>query len=210
MASVTPADVGPYLDLESQFWQAVSAAITTVLHADKSLVEQYRARLGSSSPYERLLALHDDPLDVAAMLANVTITNEIRARYDEMQSLLYEKPAANSQHLPTTNFPITQEGLAELLKTLGYVPVNGSAQQRTIIWERPEYEDDTQVNLPRLITIQAPNFHSDEFPEPVYDRHYVIDLLMSLGGTSLWRALRAAIMRGSEARPDLERFGKRN
>lgn len=161
--------------------------------------------LANASPYERLLALHDDPLDVAASLADVLVTDEIRARYDEMQRRHDNELPSDSYRLPKTNSPVTQEQLSDLLKTLGYVSVEESRQRRTVIWQRPEYEDDAQVNLPRLITIESPNFCSAEFAEPVYDRHYVIDLLTNLGGASLWRALRGTIMRGLEARPDFKR-----
>src|SRR5215218_8727428 len=119
MASVSPADIGPHLDIENRFWQAVKAALSTVLNADLSLAEEYRTKLASSPPYERLLALHDDALEVAAMLAGVSITNEIRCQYEEMQSHLLRERVSDPGQLPRTNFPVPPERLTELLSTFG-------------------------------------------------------------------------------------------
>ena len=40
-----------------------------VFHADPGLVEQFRRKLADASPLERALVLHEDPLYVAADLA---------------------------------------------------------------------------------------------------------------------------------------------
>jgi len=55
-----------------------------ILLVDGDLASQYRRQLESASTYEKLLALHDDPIDVAATLAGISLTEEHLARYDEM------------------------------------------------------------------------------------------------------------------------------
>jgi hypothetical protein len=161
-----------------------------VLNADDKLARQYQEALADSSPYERLLALHDSPLEIAAMLADVPVTDDIRARYDELQARLRAEASVDTARLPKTNYPVTRQQLSNILSTLGYAPVQGADDQFQI-WERPEYKEEAPVNLPRLITVPAPGFRANQFLESVYDRSFVIDLLTSIGGASLWRTLRS-------------------
>ena len=61
-------------DLESHFWEAVRNALS-ILDADTVLADDYRARLKNAPSAERLLALHEDPIDVAATLAGISLTD---------------------------------------------------------------------------------------------------------------------------------------
>src|ERR1700761_5233619 len=98
MTSLTQADQTDIQLLEDRFWQALRLTFSRVFLTDVEPVEEYRASLSSSSPYERLLALHDDPLDVAAVLLGVKLTPEITERYDAVMKTLISD--ADIQTLP--------------------------------------------------------------------------------------------------------------
>jgi hypothetical protein len=86
MTIVEPADFEEYEFLERRFWETLRQTFTRVLNLSIEPVDEYRASLLHSPFYERVLALHDDPLDVAAILAEITITPEILARYEALLS----------------------------------------------------------------------------------------------------------------------------
>jgi hypothetical protein len=71
MTIVEPADFEEYEFLERRFWETLRQTFTRVLNLSIEPVDEYRASLLHSPVYERVLALHDDPLDVAAILESV-------------------------------------------------------------------------------------------------------------------------------------------
>jgi uncharacterized membrane protein YeaQ/YmgE (transglycosylase-associated protein family) len=86
MTSIDPSNLEEYERLESMFWRTLRQTFIRVLDTGTEAVDYYRESLFKSSPYERLLALHDDPLDVAAVLAGVTLTPDIISRYEALLS----------------------------------------------------------------------------------------------------------------------------
>lgn len=88
MSSIDPQSSSLLPELESRFWTVLRDALEEVLGADGELADQYQHQLESASLHERLLALHEDPIDVAAMLAAIPLTEEDLLRYDEMTGRL--------------------------------------------------------------------------------------------------------------------------
>lgn len=71
MPSVDPMNPGNdiWSTVETDYWRIVGRTLDKVFHADPGLVEQFRRKLADASPLERALVLHEDPLYVAADLA---------------------------------------------------------------------------------------------------------------------------------------------
>src|SRR5258708_6119308 len=86
MTAIGPADWEQYEPFQRRFWDLVRQTFIRVLDTSTEPIDEYRASLSDSSPDEQLLALHDDPLDLAAVLTGVTLTPETIARYDRMVS----------------------------------------------------------------------------------------------------------------------------
>ena len=72
-------------ELEIMFWTLLRDTLERVLKADGSLAAQYKAQLESASACEKLLALREDPIDVAATLAGISLTKQHLDRYDEIK-----------------------------------------------------------------------------------------------------------------------------
>jgi 5,6,7,8-tetrahydromethanopterin hydro-lyase len=88
MPSIDPLSDRIPQEFESSFWKLVSGALSEVLGVDGDLAEQYRAQLKGASARERLLALHDDPIDVAATIAGISLTREHLRQYDLLRNRL--------------------------------------------------------------------------------------------------------------------------
>jgi 5,6,7,8-tetrahydromethanopterin hydro-lyase len=88
MPSIDPLSDRIPQEFESNFWKLVSDALSEVLGVDGDLAQQYRAQLEGASARERLLALHDDPIDVAATIAGISLTREHLSQYDSLRNRL--------------------------------------------------------------------------------------------------------------------------
>ena len=104
MPSIDPLSGSLLPELEDRFWTLLRDALERILGADGELANQYRLHLESASSYEKLLALHDDPLDVAAMLAGISLTEEHLARYDEMT-----RRSANTRAMEAYNYSMADD-----------------------------------------------------------------------------------------------------
>jgi hypothetical protein len=70
---------------KDRFWALVGIASEQILGDDADLVKNYRDRLQRASPMERMLALHDEPIDIAADLSGRPVTERQLTQYDEMR-----------------------------------------------------------------------------------------------------------------------------
>jgi 5,6,7,8-tetrahydromethanopterin hydro-lyase len=74
MPTIAPSETNRLEELERKFIFALKAALTR-LGARTDFADSYYSQLRTASPDERLLALHDDPSEVASVLAGVSLTN---------------------------------------------------------------------------------------------------------------------------------------
>lgn len=162
---------------EEQFWKILNATLSKVMHAEQDVAERYRAELASAPPLERLLALHDDPIDVAASLADVSLTDEHLVRYDKIlaQDALDRFRAAEG--MPPTDEPVTLGSLDLAFGQLGYKRVQHETPGLLVEWKRVIPEASDAVFFPRLLTLLVPRFWAEGYSEPVYDKSYVIAML---------------------------------
>ncbi len=78
---------------ERSFWSALETTLSSVFDTEAGIASAYKEQLSDASPYERLLALHDDPLDIASKLTGIAITPAIELRYDLLVA------TSNPQHV---------------------------------------------------------------------------------------------------------------
>jgi uncharacterized membrane protein YeaQ/YmgE (transglycosylase-associated protein family) len=132
MTSIDPTNLKEYERLESMFWHTLRQTFSRVLDKSTEPVDYYRASLSKASPYERLLALHDDPLDVAAVLAGVTLTPDIMSRYEALLSKIYPEQAIYNPLYPGSEVPRQRARetprtsgrsvFIQIMKRLGHAP----------------------------------------------------------------------------------------
>jgi hypothetical protein len=97
MTSLQPNDRAELRKLERRFLETLRQTFSRVLETSAEPADYYWASLSRASSEERLLALHDDPLDVAVALTDVTVTPEMTSRYRELISVIPPDEAASMQ-----------------------------------------------------------------------------------------------------------------
>jgi hypothetical protein len=81
MTAIDPRDLDEITLDEGAFWSALAIA-ADALNVPPSLAARYRIQISNASAFERALALHDSPLDLAAALAGVPVTKSAEEQYD--------------------------------------------------------------------------------------------------------------------------------
>jgi hypothetical protein len=128
-------------DLERNFADTMRTVIGQLLHSDVNLVEEYQRTMAMRPSYERLLALHESPLEVASRLAGVSITDEIEENYDYLFGDHSDDDSAavaggdsveDSQRLVERGMPY--ESLEFVLLRLGYRRTSKLGDE-LVVWE---------------------------------------------------------------------------
>ena len=70
--------------LEREFAQTLQNTLTQVFKVDSGQAYPYLRYLKSATPNERLLALHESPLDVASSITGLSITPEMLKDYNRV------------------------------------------------------------------------------------------------------------------------------
>jgi hypothetical protein len=100
----------------------------------------------------------------------------------------------------TTDAPVSFKYLQMILNRLGYGLSHHDQDKPIIHWQREGRPlPDGMKQLPEHITTLKPDFRADGYPDPVYDRSYVIDLIMNVTGSNATQAghqLRAVLLAG--------------
>lgn len=157
MTVLDPTNPEAYAALEREFWQTLQQTFTDVLRIEPSLVDAYRAELQQASPYERLLALHDDPLDVAAVLTGITLTPEISSRYEEFLSHDPPTIALGSPPyflIPRRRVLVSMEEVTRQMTNLGYRRVRPQ-EAEAVSWQLRENRNHLR-RMPKFVTLQPP------------------------------------------------------
>jgi hypothetical protein len=191
MTSIDPADLEEYRLLERRFWNTLQQTFSRVLNTSTGVVDDYRASLAEASSYERLLALHDDPLDVAADLSGITLTPEMVSRYGELLSEIYLRETISPSLIRTlTPLPLTIPTLPELHRSLltNVVPMATLVEAMArlgyhrieeyegggLLWESRSRAVHYASRLPEAITTPPPIYTLDG--NLAYDVQSILDL----------------------------------
>src|SRR5690242_2489900 len=105
MPAIDPGTLVNRPELESAFWWLVRAAVSEVLGADDAPVERYQILLATASPAERLLAMHETPLEVASGLTGIAITPDHIERYERL-AVEFEERAHRPGEFASTSAPV--------------------------------------------------------------------------------------------------------
>jgi 5,6,7,8-tetrahydromethanopterin hydro-lyase len=84
MPAIAPSETERLAELEREFIRVLKITLSK-LGAETDLADLYYSRLRTASPDERLLALHDNPLEVASVLAGVPLTKSAFDREDSVR-----------------------------------------------------------------------------------------------------------------------------
>jgi hypothetical protein len=88
MTALDPNHAEEFAASEARYWAALQITLRRVFDADPGLGERYRRSVMEAPPLQRALALHEEPLDVAATLTGTSLTPDRVALYDDVISLL--------------------------------------------------------------------------------------------------------------------------
>src|SRR5690349_3801847 len=83
MATIDPANTTLLVEAERWHAAALREVLVRVFEADPNLADEYLEALATSSPEERLLALHDDPLDIATTITGFSLNQDRASVYSE-------------------------------------------------------------------------------------------------------------------------------
>ena len=198
MTSISPTNKRVYRLLERRFWQTLRQTFSKVFVTGTEPVDIYRASLSNSSRYEQLLALHDDPLDVAAVLLGVTLTPEIISRYEAMLSESYptrlidnpphqvseetrerpvpvlasELPRPRERERRRTTALVSMLTFERLMDGLGYARVR--QEGKVFVWQLRQGRASSP-GLPQVVSTLAPMYRTSH-KQPAYDVRYVLDV----------------------------------
>jgi hypothetical protein len=168
-------------ELESSFWRHLRAVVTNIFKADEEVAERYQLSLAGASPAERMLAMHESPLEVAASLTGTTITTEHIQQCERLLAKIADRAPADGKIIFTPS-PITLEQLDAVLYRVGYRRLAVDDKRHFLHWM---LDKDESLQFPRLVTLSAPQFASDGISELVYDRDYILDALVTLYGDAI-------------------------
>jgi hypothetical protein len=174
MATIDPANTALLVEAEKWHAAALKEILSTVFEVDPNLADEYLRALAESPPDERLLALHDDPLDVATMLTGFSVNQDQLSVYDEM---LKASENVSLEGIPKTIHPVTASTLDRTLRELGYERIQSGLGRPYNLWEQTDVH---RSQLPRILTLSVPQFRAAGTRELVYDRNEVLDFLVSI------------------------------
>lgn len=191
MTSIDPTSLDDFIRLEQRFWRILGRTCQQVLDRPLEAISAYRDSLLEASTYERLLALHEEPLDVASVITGVKVTPLLEARYAELlmemdipSILAYDLRFAN----PTYRWPLLTSSPQRLpARTSSLVSLSALAQEldrfnyratwqpeNILLWVRVATIDDT-ADLPEVFATALPPY-STANGEPAYDIEAVKDI----------------------------------
>jgi hypothetical protein len=85
--------------------------------------------------------------------------------------------------MPKTPHPVTFKHLQATMNGLGYGLGRIDPERSRLDWWRDKASDTVGGDkLPPFVTTLKPDFSADGYSEPVYDRSYVVDLLVHIFG----------------------------
>ncbi|MGJ5207024.1 hypothetical protein [Bradyrhizobium sp. HKCCYLR20261] len=86
--------------------------------------------------------------------------------------------------MPKTLHPVTFRNLQATLNGLGYGLGRHDPDKPILHWWRENKKKFPSGDWPDHLTTLKPDFTADGHAEPVYDRSYVVDLLVNIFGDS--------------------------
>lgn len=191
MTTLDPNQAEQLAVSEARYWRALQITLRRVFDADPLMAERYRRNLMEAPPLQRALALHDHPLDVAALLTGKSLTTERVALYDDVfppmaeagRRLVRDIPAAFAESADILSSArrderapmVTVTTLDKFMGELGYQHLTISSGTAYFLLERRAWKRP----LPRRLEMETlPGLTSDR--EAVYGLDRVLNVLTGL------------------------------
>ena len=178
MASLDTKDFDLILEFERDFARTLSLTLTHIFDASSEVAGAYIESLATAPLFERLLALHESPIEVAATLTGTPITDEMNSRYEDLL-VRQDSPRLRSwdDRYPMPIRPVTKETIEAVLRLFGYDKVE-SREDGWVLWRSTDLED-VERHIARRVSIPSPQLHTST-GERVYDLYFVLDLISYL------------------------------
>jgi hypothetical protein len=163
--------------LEREFAQTLQNTLTQVFKVDSDQAYPYLRYLESAKPSERLLALHESPLDVASSITGLSITPEMLNDYNRV--LLVQDIAPISHYLEFRGNSLSSVPASAAVKILSFLGYKKSEPFENFdVWELSD-ECTPELPLRRRVLLPPPRgFVTDG--TPTYDRDFLVSLVSHL------------------------------
>jgi hypothetical protein len=209
MAVINPDVFDATSNGDEQFWEILQLTLMDVFRVDPSIARRYRDSLAEASNLERLLVIHDEPIDVAASLANIKITDAHSVRYNTLVAEVERTRTWFQSGYPETRAPVTLEALDRVFGELGYMRQTESDE--SLLFHKWKRSDNLEVDapyMPMLLMLRVPQFWAKGHSELLYDWDYVFQMLTgSFARTSTGERMRSifldALLRAVDPDPPL-------
>lgn len=180
MPAIVPTELETKAAAEDRQLELLRSTLRQVFGADERLADLYLRSLADASPEERILALHDDPVDIAAALADAAgVTEGQLKKYDALVQGIDEQRPRRRERVGTDS-PVPVAGLDLVLKQFGYKRLRSPEDSPFLMWSATRA---AQEGSPKVVTISKPYHEVPGHPEPVFDRNEVVDMIVMLASS---------------------------
>jgi hypothetical protein len=182
MASVDTKDVDLIVEFERDFARTLRNTLSYIFDANADIGNAYIESLANAPFHERLIALHESPIDVASALTGTAVTDEMIARYEDLMVRQDSpRPRPWDEHSARVFLPVPEKAVADVLKLFGYEKSEGYGDG-TVLWQLVKREGVDQNLRPRVL-IPPPQVAVSGVAtggQQLYDLSFVIDLMSYL------------------------------
>jgi len=135
------------------------AVVTQIFDENAELADSFERSLEDSPARERLLALHESPLEIAAALTGRAINDRIRAQYERLLAdARSEHPSEEFEVLKDVHDQLPVEFIGYLLYLLGYQPVQ-EISGNIFVWKLGVSFLPVESMRPIVLTPKFPAHH---------------------------------------------------
>jgi hypothetical protein len=178
MASLDTRDFDLILEFERDFARTLRNTLSHIFDANADIGSAYIESLANAPLHERLIALHESPIDVASTLTGIAVTDAMIARYDDLmvrQDSPHPRPL--DKRSARTFWPVREKTVEDILKLFGYEKQDGFGDG-AVLWQLSKL-DGVDPNLRPRVFVPSPQIPVAT-GEKLYDIVFVIDLITFL------------------------------
>jgi hypothetical protein len=135
MASIDHTNFELLTVMEREYASILRTVVAEIFEDDAEIVESFERTLQDSPARDRLLALHESPLEVAAALTGRSINLRMRSSYDSLlNGARWEHLAEEFEEAKDSHERSPVAFIGDLLELLGYEPVNW-VSDNIVVWK---------------------------------------------------------------------------
>jgi hypothetical protein len=211
MPAIGEEDEEYLAELERDYAFVLHAVLRNIFEARPAVADGYLAELADCPPFERLLALHEPPIEVASELTGIPITEEMQLRYEEILRSLAERFTSEmvlarrvwqpqvgvlADSVAVKDVPFTL--VERYLTNSGYNKID-TLPNGSFLWARSEPHPQ-YARSPRHLVTPRPNRQTPA-GTPAFSRTTVVRLIRDLSGRGISVRQAHAILHRLEEEP---------